>query len=114
MSCALVLTRYRRHSGSLTRAAFLSARNDAQANVAIIAARLLTAYTSSALPDLIVGLGIAAKNADATRFSRRRHHPTGVMSTASMAGLRARGRRCVRRKSVLKRYMNKGFTRGSA
>jgi hypothetical protein len=51
MSCALVLTRYRRHSGSLTRAAFLSARNDAQANVAIIAAT----YTSSALPDLIVG-----------------------------------------------------------
>src|SRR5436853_3580467 len=109
MSCALVLTCYRRHSGSLTRAAFLAARNDALANVAIIAARLLTAYTPSALP--VVGLGIAAKNADATRFSRRRHHPTGVMSTASMAGSRARGRRCVRRKSVLKRYMNKGFTR---
>jgi len=66
MSCALVLTRYRRHSGSLTRAAFLSARNDALANVAIIAARLLTAYTSSALPDLIVGLGIAAR----TRMQR--------------------------------------------
>ena len=67
MSCALVLTCYRRHSGSLTRAAFLSARNDAVANVAIIAAGLLTAYTSSALPDLIVGLGIAAMNADAAR-----------------------------------------------
>jgi len=39
-----MLTRYRRRSGSLTRAAFLSARNDALANVAIIAARLLTAY----------------------------------------------------------------------
>ncbi len=67
MSCALMLTRYRRHSGSLTTAAFLSARNDAMANVAIIAAGLLTAYTSSALPDLIVGLGIAAMNADAAR-----------------------------------------------
>jgi Co/Zn/Cd efflux system component len=67
MSCALMLTRYRRHSGSLTTAAFLSARNDAVANVAIIAAGLLTAYTSSALPDLIVGLGIAAMNADAAR-----------------------------------------------
>jgi len=69
---------------------------------------------SSALPDLIVGLGIAAMNADATRFSRRRHHPTGVMSTAAMAGSRTRGRRRVRRKSVLEPHMNKGFTRGSA
>lgn len=36
LACALMLTRYRHHSGSLTRAAFLSARNDAFANVAII------------------------------------------------------------------------------
>jgi Co/Zn/Cd efflux system component len=68
LSCALMLTRYRRHSGSLTRAAFLSARNDAVANVAIIAAGLLTAFVwASAWPDLIVGLGIAALNADAAR-----------------------------------------------
>ena len=67
LSCALILTRFRRHSGSLTKAAFLSARNDALANVAIIAAGLLTAYTLSAWPDLIVGLGIAAINADAAR-----------------------------------------------
>ncbi|WP_368507485.1 cation transporter [Bradyrhizobium lupini] len=67
LSCAIMLTRFRRHSGSLTRAAFLSARNDAVANVAIIAAGLLTAYTSSVWPDLIVGLGIAAMNADASR-----------------------------------------------
>src|SRR6059058_4652724 len=32
LSCATVLARYRHHSGSLTRAAFLSARNDARAN----------------------------------------------------------------------------------
>src|SRR6187399_588321 len=37
-SCALMLARYRHHKGSLTKAAFLSARNDALANVAIIAA----------------------------------------------------------------------------
>lgn len=67
LSCALVLTRFRHHSGSLTKAAFLSARNDALANIAIIAAGLLTAYTLSAWPDLIVGLGIAAMNADAAR-----------------------------------------------
>ncbi|WP_041544152.1 MULTISPECIES: cation transporter [Chelativorans] len=67
LSCALMLTRFRHHSGSLTKAAFLSARNDALANVAIVAAGLLTAYTLSAWPDLIVGLGIAAINADAAR-----------------------------------------------
>ncbi|OJW18871.1 MAG: cobalt transporter [Rhodospirillales bacterium 69-11] len=68
LSCALMLTRYRRHSGSLTRAAFLSARNDAAANFAIVAAGLITAFLwASAWPDLIVGLGIAALNADAAR-----------------------------------------------
>jgi len=67
LSCALILTRYRHHSGSLTRAAFLSARNDAFANIAIIAAGFVTAATLSGWPDLIVGLGIAAINADAAR-----------------------------------------------
>ncbi len=68
LSCALMLARHRHHSGSLTRAAFLSARNDAFANVAIIAAGLVTAFLwQSAWPDLIVGLAIAALNADAAR-----------------------------------------------
>lgn len=68
LSCAFMLARYRAHGGSLTRAAFLSARNDAFANVAIIAAGLVTAYLwPSAWPDLIVGLGIAALNTDAAR-----------------------------------------------
>jgi Co/Zn/Cd efflux system component len=67
LSCALMLARHRHRSGSLTKAAFLSARNDAFANVAIIAAGFLTAYTSSAWPDLGVGLGIAVLNADAAR-----------------------------------------------
>ncbi|MAW86257.1 MAG: cobalt transporter [Phyllobacteriaceae bacterium] len=80
LSCALMLTRFRRHSGSLTKAAFLSARNDALANIAIIAAGLLTVYTLSAWPDLIVGLGIAAINADAARevwqAARQEHRAT--------------------------------------
>ena len=38
LTCAVILARYRGHAGSLTRAAFLSARNDAFANIAIIAA----------------------------------------------------------------------------
>ncbi|MER9879527.1 MULTISPECIES: cation diffusion facilitator family transporter [unclassified Mesorhizobium] len=68
LSCAYMLARYRRHSGSLTRAAFLSARNDAVANIAIILAGLVTAFLwRSAWPDLFVGLGIAALNADAAR-----------------------------------------------
>ena len=67
LTCALILARFRRASGSLTRAAFLSARNDALANVAIVAAGLVTAATLSAWPDLVVGLGIAALNADAAR-----------------------------------------------
>ena len=72
--CALVLARFRSHSGSLTRAAFLSARNDALANVAIIAAGLVTAVTLSGWPDLVVGLGIAAMNADAARQVWRAAH----------------------------------------
>ena len=68
LACAFILARYRDHKGSLTRAAFLSARNDTLANVAIIAAGLLTAFLwSSAWPDLIVGLAIALMNADAAR-----------------------------------------------
>jgi Co/Zn/Cd efflux system component len=68
LSCALMLARHRHHGGSLMRAAFLSARNDALANVAIVAAGIVTAYVwRSAYPDLIVGLAVAAINADAAR-----------------------------------------------
>lgn len=64
--CALLLARFRHHGGSLTRAAFLSARNDTIANVAIVCAGLVTALLwTSVWPDLLVGLGIAIMNADA-------------------------------------------------
>ena len=69
LTCAVILARYRGHAGSLTRAAFLSARNDTFANVAIIAAGFVTAATLSGWPDLVVGLAIAAINADAARES---------------------------------------------
>jgi Co/Zn/Cd efflux system component len=65
--CAFLLARFRSHAGSLTRAAWLSARNDAFANIAIIAAGFVTAATLSAWPDLIVGLGIFVINLDAAR-----------------------------------------------
>jgi Co/Zn/Cd efflux system component len=57
LSCALMLARFRDHGGSLTRAAFLSARNDVIANIAILAAGLVTALAwNSAWPDVIDGL----------------------------------------------------------
>jgi len=65
--CAFMLTRYRKQGGSMARAAFLSARNDVLANVAIIGAGFVTIYVPSAWPDLIVGLGIAIMNATAAK-----------------------------------------------
>jgi Co/Zn/Cd efflux system component len=64
-ACAYMLARFRDAAGSLTKAAFLSARNDAYANVAIILAGVSTFYFSSVWPDLIVGLGIALLNVGA-------------------------------------------------
>ena len=65
--CAWLLVRVRNVAGSLSRAAFLSARNDAFANLAIIAAGGVTFFWASAWPDLIVGLGILLMNLDAAR-----------------------------------------------
>jgi len=67
LTCALILTRVRHAGGSLSRAAFLSARNDVLANVAIIGAGGITLLWPSAWPDLLVGLGIFVLNLDAAR-----------------------------------------------
>jgi Co/Zn/Cd efflux system component len=67
LACAFLLARHRHHAGSLSKAAFLSARNDVLANLAIIGAGLVTAYTLSGWPDLIVGFGITVMNAGAAR-----------------------------------------------
>ena len=67
LGCAYLLARFRRAQGSLTKAAFLSARNDAFANIAIIAAGFATAATVSHWPDLVVGIGIAVMNATAAK-----------------------------------------------
>ena len=63
--CAWLLARHRAGGGSLIKAAYLSARNDTIANVAIIAAGALTAVTHRIWPDLVVGLGIGVLNAGA-------------------------------------------------
>lgn len=68
LSCAYLLAAYRHAGDSLTRAAFLSARNDVFANIAIIAAGLVIANLwYSVWPDLLVGLGIAYMNLDAAK-----------------------------------------------
>ena len=77
VSCALLLAKIRHVQASLTRAASLSGRNDAIANVAIIGAGVVTAFQPSAWPDLIVGIGISSMNLDAARevfeVARREH-----------------------------------------
>lgn len=67
MSCAFILVRFRYHQGNLTKAAFLSARNDAIANVGIIITGLLGFIWPSMWPDLIVGFLIMAINLDAAK-----------------------------------------------
>lgn len=57
---AWLLSRVRHHGGSLSRAAFLSARNDVLVNLAIIAMGLATVWLRSGWPDLILGCFIIA------------------------------------------------------
>jgi Co/Zn/Cd efflux system component len=62
VGCAFMLVQVRNVAGSLSRAAFLSARNDAFANGAIILAAVVTHFWASAWPDLAVGIGIFLLN----------------------------------------------------
>ena len=57
--CTYILMKFRNYSGSLTKAAFLSARNDAIANITIIIAGIITIFHPSIWPDILVGLFIA-------------------------------------------------------
>jgi len=67
LTCAFLLARHRHAGGSMAKAAWLSARNDAFANVAIIAAAVATVWVRTGWIDIAVGLGIALLNADAAR-----------------------------------------------
>jgi Co/Zn/Cd efflux system component len=79
LSCAFVLASVRNIAGSLSRAAFLSARNDVFANLAIVAAGGITLLWPSAWPDLIVGVGIFLLNLDAAHevFTAARRESRG-------------------------------------
>ena len=63
--CALLLVRVRHHGGSLSSAAYLSARNDMAVNLAIIAMALVTAWTGSGWPDIVLGAAIVVINTGA-------------------------------------------------
>jgi Co/Zn/Cd efflux system component len=62
---ALLLVRVRHHGGSLSHAAYLSARNDVAVNLAIIAMAAVTAWTGSGWPDIVLGVGIVLLNGTA-------------------------------------------------
>jgi Co/Zn/Cd efflux system component len=65
--CAYLLVRFKKSKESLTKAAYLSARNDAFANMAIIFASVISLFWASGWPDLIVGIGILLLNLDSAK-----------------------------------------------
>jgi Co/Zn/Cd efflux system component len=67
LTCALLLVRHRHHPGSLTKAAWLSARNDVLADAVIVLVAVVTVWIPSAWFDIVAGLGIGLLNVDAAR-----------------------------------------------
>ena len=67
LACAFLLVRRRDHPGGLGKAAWLVARNDALANVGILAAGLVSLPLRSGWPDIVVGLAIGLLNLGAAR-----------------------------------------------
>lgn len=55
LACSVILARVRAHGGSMTTAAFVAARNDVIVNLAIVAMGLVTMWTGSGWPDLVLG-----------------------------------------------------------
>ncbi len=85
--CAFILGRYRNHDDSLTKAAFLSSRNDALTNLAIIIAGVITFFWPSGWPDFTVGIIIAALNITAARTVWRAAFSDQAMATSSKTSL---------------------------
>lgn len=63
--CAYLLVSHRNTSGSLSKAAWLSARNDAVVNIAMIAVAVIGAWWVSGWPDIVLGAAVILLNADA-------------------------------------------------
>jgi Co/Zn/Cd efflux system component len=81
LGCALLLARVRHAAGSLSRAAFLSARNDVWASLAILAAAGMTLAWHSAWPDLVVGMAILLLSLGAAGEIYRRARSESVALT---------------------------------
>jgi Co/Zn/Cd efflux system component len=64
------LAAVRHHGGSLSRAAFLSARNDVLVDLAMIVMAAVTAWTRSGRPDVVLGCFILAPAAHAAHEVR--------------------------------------------
>jgi Co/Zn/Cd efflux system component len=67
LACAFLLVRHRNAQGSMAKAAWLSARNDALADLAIILVAIVTIWIHTGWIDIVVGIAIGLLNADATR-----------------------------------------------
>lgn len=66
--CSLLLLRHRDHGGSMTKAAWLAARNDVIVNIGIVVVGVVTlTLVRNGWPDLILGLGIVALNLRAAK-----------------------------------------------
>ena len=77
--CALLLSKIKNHEGSLSLAAFLTARNDAFANILVILTGIFTIIYPSIWPDIIIGILIALINADSAFvvFRKAREEQSG-------------------------------------
>lgn len=82
LTCAILLARHRNHGGSLAKAAWLSARNDAFANLAIIGVAVVTIWFVTGWIDIVVGIGIALLNADAARAVWKAARQEGIDARA--------------------------------
>lgn len=65
--CAWLLARYRNQAGSMSKAAFLAARNDVLVNAAIIVMGVVTFFWRSGWPDIVLGLIVAVVNLSAAK-----------------------------------------------
>jgi len=61
-SCSLMLVKYRKGEQNLVWAAYLSARNDAIANICVIAVGILTIFWPISAFDIAAGIGIGLLN----------------------------------------------------
>ncbi len=83
--CAALLLRHRDHGGSMSKAAWLAARNDVVVNLGIIAMGVLTlTLVPNGWPDLLLGLGIVVLNFHAAKEAHRKAGCSG--SGASLTG----------------------------